>query len=114
MARQSAAVRSDGADLEVLRTYPRDYRVIFVGDARMGPYEIAAVGGSVEHMNTEPGAVWMARVTEVFDRVVWLNPVDEKVWDRVPSIEMTRQLLDDRMFPLTLDGLDRAMRCLGR
>lgn len=99
---------------ELLRTYPRDYRVIFVGDARMGPYEIAAVGGSVEHMNTEPGAVWMDRVTSTFERVVWLNPVDEKVWDRVPSIQMTRELLDDRMYPLTLDGLDRAMRCLGR
>jgi len=99
---------------EVLRTYQSDYRVIFVGDARMGPYEIGAVGGSVEHMNTEPGARWMQRVTDVWERVVWLNPVDEAVWDRVPSIEMTRELVDNRMYPLTIAGLEAAMRYLGR
>lgn len=99
---------------EVLHTYPHDYKVIFVGDAAMSPYEIVAPGGSVEHFNEEPGAVWMERVTRTYPACVWLNPVPEQAWPHTPSIAMIRQLMAGRMYPLTLDGLDRAMRELGR
>jgi uncharacterized protein with von Willebrand factor type A (vWA) domain len=99
---------------EVLHTYPHDYKAIFVGDASMSPYEIMAVGGSVEHMNEEPGSVWMERVARTYPACVWLNPVGEREWEFIPSIRMLRQLLGGRMYPLTLDGLDRAMRELVR
>ena len=102
------------ATWDVLHTYPADYKVIFVGDASMSPYEISVPGGSVEHMNEEPGALWMRRVTQVYPHAVWLNPVAEENWDWTPSIRMMRELMDGRMFPLTLDGLDRAMRALMR
>jgi uncharacterized protein with von Willebrand factor type A (vWA) domain len=98
--------------LEVLRTYPPDYRVIFVGDASMSPYEIMQPGGSIEHWNDEAGAVWLQRITGRFQRHVWLNPEPEDRWDYVASIGIARQLLGERMFPLTLDGLDRAIRTL--
>ena len=97
---------------EVLRTYNKEYKVIFVGDASMASYEISHVGGSVEYMNDEPGYVWMQRLREVFDKVVWLNPVDPRYWDYTHSIGMVRQLVDDRMFPLTLKGLEQATRSL--
>ena len=99
---------------DVLHTYPSDYKVIFVGDAAMSPYEITVPGGSVEHMNDEPGAVWMKRVCQVYSQAVWLNPVPESDWDWTPSIRMMRDLMDGRMYSLTLDGLDRAMRELMR
>ena len=99
---------------DLLHTYPADYKVVFVGDASMSPYEINMAGGSVEHMNEEAGAVWMSRVANVYSRAVWLNPVPEEHWDWTPSIKMMRQLMDGRMYPLTLDGLDRAMRELMR
>jgi uncharacterized protein len=99
---------------DVLHTYPHDYKVIFVGDAAMSPYEIMAPGGSVEHYNEETGASWMERVTRTYPSCVWLNPVAEKEWDYTPSIRMMRQLVGERMYPLTLDGLDRAMRELVR
>jgi len=99
---------------DVLYTYPHDYKVVFVGDASMSPYEIAAAGGSVEHMNEEPGATWIERVTRTYPACVWLNPVPEREWDFTHSIGMMRQLLGNRMYPLTLDGLDRAMRELVR
>ncbi|HEY6254233.1 MAG TPA: VWA domain-containing protein [Xanthobacteraceae bacterium] len=99
---------------QVLRTYPRDYKVIFVGDAAMSPYEISAPGGSVEHFNEEPGAAWMERVTLTYKASVWLNPVPERDWEHTQSIRMMRRLLGERMFPLTLAGLDRAMRELAR
>ncbi|MEM7293335.1 MAG: VWA domain-containing protein [Pseudomonadota bacterium] len=97
---------------DVMRTYAADYRVIFVGDATMSPYEIAYPGGSVEHWNEESGEVWMRRFLKVYPRTVWLNPVAESRWPRIPSVRMTRELLEDRMFPLTLDGLDRAIKAL--
>jgi uncharacterized protein with von Willebrand factor type A (vWA) domain len=100
--------------LDVLRTYPHDYKVIFVGDAAMSPYEIAAPGGSVEHFNEEPGATWMERVTGAYKAAVWLNPVTERDWDHTQSIPMMRALMGGRMYPLTLEGLDRAMRELVR
>jgi uncharacterized protein with von Willebrand factor type A (vWA) domain len=99
---------------EVLHKYPHDYKVIFVGDASMSPYEITQPGGSVEHFNEEAGAVWLERVTRTYPHAVWLNPVPEDRWDYTYSIKMVRQLLAERMYPLTLDGLDRAMRELVR
>src|ERR1700682_5113806 len=99
---------------EVLHTYPHDYKVIFVGDASMSPYEIMAPGGSVEHYNEETGAVWMERVARTYAACVWLNTVAEKEWDFTQSIRMMRQLMGGRMYPLTLEGLDKAMRDLVR
>jgi uncharacterized protein with von Willebrand factor type A (vWA) domain len=99
---------------DVLHTYPHDYKVVFVGDAAMSPYEITAQGGSVEHYNDEPGAVWLERMTRTYPACVWLNPVPEKDWDYTYSIKMMQQLMGGRMYPLTLDGLDRAMRELVR
>ena len=102
------------ATWDVLHTYPHDYKVIFVGDASMSPYEIVMAGGSVEHMNPEPGQAWIERVTRTYPACVWLNPVPEKEWDYTRSIHMVRQLMAGRMYPLTLEGLDRAMRELVR
>ncbi len=99
---------------DVLHTYPHDYKVIFVGDASMSPYEIVAPGGSVEHFNEEPGEVWMARVVRTYPACVWLNPIPEGEWDHTQSIRMLRQMLGGRMYPLTLEGLDKAMRELVR
>src|SRR5712691_2419634 len=99
---------------DLLHTYPHDYKVIFVGDASMSPYEIMAPGGSVEHYNEETGAVWMERVTRTYPACVWLNPVAEKEWDYTQSIHLMRQLVGGRMYPLTLEGLDKAMRELVR
>jgi uncharacterized protein with von Willebrand factor type A (vWA) domain len=99
---------------DVLRKFPKDYKVIFVGDATMSPYEITYPGGSVEHWNEEAGAIWMDRVAQIFESVVWLNPTAERHWDYTPSIEVMRQLVGDRMFPLTLEGLEKAMKELAR
>ena len=99
---------------ELLRTFNGDYRVIFVGDAAMSPYEIVQPGGSVEHFNEEAGSVWMQRMTAHFPQLVWLNPEPEERWDWTPSIRLTRELVGQRMFPLTLEGLDRAMATLRR
>jgi uncharacterized protein len=99
---------------DVLHTYPHDYKAIFVGDASMSPYEITTPGGSIEHFNEEAGAVWLERVTRTYPACVWLNPVPENQWDMTYSVRMIRQLVGGRMYPLTLDGLDRAMRELVR
>ena len=98
----------------VLRTYGRDYRVIFVGDATMSPYEITQPGGSIEHWNKEPGALWMQRMCASFPRLVWLNPEVSGRWDYSPSVRITRELVHERMFPLTIAGLDLAIRELKR
>ncbi|WP_232631990.1 vWA domain-containing protein [Methylobacterium sp. Leaf118] len=100
--------------LDAIRTYGSDYRVVFVGDASMSPYEIAHPGGSVEHWNEEPGAVWLERVLGHFPKAVWLNPIPAEHWAYTPSIGMIRRIVSDRMFPLTLEGLDGAMRALLR
>jgi uncharacterized protein with von Willebrand factor type A (vWA) domain len=100
--------------LNVLHTYPHDYKVIFVGDATMSPYEIAYPGGSIEHHNEEAGAVWMQRVLDVYHKAVWLNPQPEDRWGYYESIGVVRQLLGDRMYPLTLGGLEEGMRELSR
>jgi len=97
---------------EVMRTYGSDYKLVFVGDATMGPYEITQEGGSVEHWNDESGAVWMQRLRAHYPHHVWLNPEPMQRWDYTPSIEIARNLLERQMFPLTPEGLDRAMRAL--
>jgi uncharacterized protein with von Willebrand factor type A (vWA) domain len=99
---------------DVLHTYPADYKVIFVGDASMSPYEIVMQGGAVEHWNEEPGALWLQRLTEAHKSAVWLNPVPEHHWKYTQSIEMISQLMGGRMYPLTLEGLDGAMKELMR
>ncbi|HEY5047401.1 MAG TPA: VWA domain-containing protein [Rhizomicrobium sp.] len=102
------------ATWDVLHKFPHDYKVIFVGDATMSPYEITYPGGSVEHWNEEAGAIWLDRVAQIYEHVVWLNPVAEKHWEYTPSIELIGQVLSGRMYPLTLGGLDAAMRELNR
>jgi uncharacterized protein len=100
---------------DVLHKYPHDYKVIFVGDATMSPYEVTYPGGSVEHWNEEPGAVWLKRVADIYESCVWLNPVPERQWEYTPSIGLIRDIVGgERMFPMTLSGLERAMRELGR
>jgi uncharacterized protein len=99
---------------QVLRTYTNDYRVILVGDATMSPYEIVQPGGSVDHWNKEAGAVWMQRLCARFPRLVWLNPEPVDRWNYTSSVKITRELIGDRMFPVTLEGLDRAIKELRR
>lgn len=99
---------------DIIHKYGPDYRVIFVGDASMSPYEIMAVGGSVEHFNEEPGAVWMRRLTDHFDKVVWLNPEPERVWSGTQSIQQARQLVQERMYPLTIKGIEEGMKYLSK
>ena len=99
---------------QVLNTYAADYKVIFVGDASMSPYEITHIGGAVEHMNEEAGATWLQRVSAIYPHIVWLNPVPETHWDYTPSIGLVRRLMEGRMYPMTLAGLDSAIRELMR
>jgi uncharacterized protein len=100
--------------LDVLRTYPSDYRAVFVGDASMSPYEIQMPGGSVEHWNEEPGEAWIQRLLAKFPNTVWLNPVPPEHWGYTHSIGLVRQCFGNRMFPLTPEGIDGAMRELAR
>jgi uncharacterized protein with von Willebrand factor type A (vWA) domain len=100
--------------MEIIRTYNSSYRIVLVGDASMSPYEIEKEGGSVERWNDEPGEVWLRRLFEAYPRAVWLNPVTEKYWTGTASIGMIRRISEDRMFPLTLEGIDRAMARLKR
>ena len=97
---------------QVMNKYSADHKVVFVGDATMSPYEIMAVGGSIEHWNEEAGATWMARMMALYPYAVWLNPQPEDYWSYIPSIGIVKKLMSDRMFPLTLDGLERAMKAL--
>lgn len=99
---------------QVMHTYGADYRVVMVGDAAMSPYEIVQPGGSVEHWNEESGVVWMQRLLHTYPKAAWLNPMPEKHWGYTSSIEMMEKIMGGRMFPLTLAGLDGAMRELGR
>ena len=102
------------ATWDILHKYSSDYKVIFVGDASMSPYEVSYAGGSVEHWNEEAGGIWLQRVNEIYENVVWLNPTPERYWEHTASLQMIKQIFADNMFPLTLEGLDRAMRALGR
>jgi len=99
---------------EVMHKYPHDYKVIFVGDASMSPYEITVPGGSVEYFNEEPGAIWLKRLTDIYESVVWLNPVRRDSWEYVPSTQVIRELIGERMYPLTLSGIESAMAELKR
>ena len=99
---------------EVLRTYGPDYKCIFVGDASMSPYEIAYPGGANEHWNKEAGQVWLERARAQWSSHLWINPVPEKYWEYTHSIQMIREIFEDRMVPMTLDGLERGMRELTR
>jgi hypothetical protein len=97
---------------QLLHTYGRDYQVVLVGDANMSPYEITQPGGSIEHWNAEAGAAWLSRLCVAFPRLVWLNPLPPAHWPSARSVQLTRRLIGNRMFALTLQGLDAAMRSL--
>jgi len=99
---------------DILRKYPPDTKLIFVGDATMSPYEVLAPGGSVEYNNEEAGAQWLARFTNAFPKFIWLNPEPEGVWQYRQSISVIKQIMNNRMFPLTIEGLERAMRLLSK
>jgi len=99
---------------DVLRKYPADYKLIFVGDATMSPYEVLQAGGSVEYNNKEPGAVWLRRFIDRFPHHAWLNPEPEAIWQYRQSISVIRQLFANRMYPITLAGLESAMRVLSK
>ena len=100
--------------MQILHKYSHDYKLVFVGDAAMSPYEIAYPGGSIEHHNEEAGAVWAKRLLDVYSKAVWINPTPEERWPYYESIPMIRELMEDRMYPLTLSGLESAMRRLVR
>ena len=102
------------ATWDVMHKYGHDYKLVFVGDATMSPYEITYPGGSVEHTNPEAGAVWLQRMLDVYEHAVWINPQPEAHWQYHESIEFTKELMGGRMFALTVDGLDRAMRMLSK
>src|ERR1700675_2702923 len=98
--------------VEVMRTYGTDYKLILVGDATMSPYEITQPGGSVEHWNAEAGSVWLRRLIRHYPKFAWINPQPQSRWRHTSSIEMTREILEGRMYPLTLAGLDEAIGVL--
>src|ERR1700678_2419311 len=99
---------------DVLHKYPHDYKVVFVGDASMSPYEVMVPGGSVEHVNEEAGSVWLERITRTYPHAVWLNPVAQKHWDYSASTTIIRRLFSERMVPITIEGLEGAMKELVR
>ena len=99
---------------DLLHKYGHDYKVIFVGDATMSPYEILQPGGSVEYFNEEPGAVWVKRVLDIYPKCVWLNPEPEEIWNYRQSISIMKELMNGRMYPTTLAGLERAMKALAK
>jgi uncharacterized protein with von Willebrand factor type A (vWA) domain len=97
---------------DITHKYGSDYKLVFVGDATMSPYEIMYAGGSVEHWNEDPGAVWIKRLLNTYPKAIWLNPEPQGRWDYTPSIKLTRELMDDRMYPLTIAGLDEGIKAL--
>lgn len=100
------------ATTDITHKYGSDYKLVFVGDATMSPYEIVYAGGSVEHWNEEPGAVWLKRLLKAYPKAIWLNPEPRRRWDFTPSVKLTRELMEDRMYPLTLSGLDDGIKAL--
>ncbi|MBA3589950.1 VWA domain-containing protein [Methylibium sp.] len=102
------------ATVDLIRKYNRDYKLVFVGDATMSPYEILQPGGSVEYDNDEPGAEWLQRLTHAFPKYAWINPEPPGVWGYRQSIAVIQQLMQQRMFPLSLSGLEGAMRLLSK
>jgi len=99
---------------DVIHQFGSDYKLIIVGDATMSPYEILTAGGSVEHQNAEPGAVWLKRLLDQYHDAVWLNPEPQAEWDYTDSVRITAKMMTNRMYPLNLDGLDRAIRYLSK
>ena len=99
---------------DIIHKYSSDYKIIFVGDATMAPYEITNPGGSIEHWNEESGAMWMKRLVDVYEKVIWLNPVPEEHWEYSSSVELTRSIIEDNMFPLTIRGLEDSMAFLSK
>jgi uncharacterized protein with von Willebrand factor type A (vWA) domain len=98
--------------LDIIHKYGADYKLIFVGDATMSPYEIVYAGGSVEHWNEEPGAVWARRLLATYPKAIWLNPEPQHRWPHTPSVKLTREIMDERMFPLTVAGIDEGIKAL--
>ena len=96
--------------IDIIRTYSPDHKVIMVGDASMSPYEVVYPGGSIEHWNEEPGSVWLGRLLRAYPRAIWLNPEPKLRWDYTQSTTLIRDLMSERMFPLTLEGLDQGMK----
>ena len=99
---------------EILNKYGSDYRVVIVGDATMAPYEITHSGGSVEHWNEEPGAVWVQRISTIYPKLIWINPTPQETWEYSSSVAITQELVDNRMYPLTIRGLEDAMGLLSK
>ena len=99
---------------DILHKYTHDYKVIFVGDATMAPYEITHAGGSVEHWNEEAGAIWVQRVLDTFDKVIWINPTPQDTWEYSTSVALTKKLVDEQMFPLTIAGIEGGMNYLSK
>ncbi len=100
--------------MDITHKYGADYKLIFVGDATMSPYEIVYAGGSVEHWNEEPGAVWIKRFQQIYDKVAWLNPTPQETWEYSTSVALTQELVGGHMFPLTVRGLEEAMGHLSK
>ena len=99
---------------DILHKYSHDYKVIIVGDATMAPYEITHSGGSVEHWNEEAGAIWMQRLQDTFDKVIWINPTPQDTWEYSTSVALTKKLVEDRMYPLTIRGIEEGMNALSK
>jgi hypothetical protein len=97
---------------DIMHKYTHDYKVIIVGDATMAPYEITHAGGSVEHWNEEAGAIWVQRLMDTYDKVIWINPTPYDTWEYSTSVALTRKLVDDHMFPLTVNGIEEGMNFL--
>ncbi len=113
--RDNQRYRAERIDLwDVIHTFGPDYKLIFVGDASMSPYEISEIGGSNEHFNKEAGYVWAKRLLEAYPQAIWLNPLPRGGWNFTPSVGMVRQMMEGRMFPLTIEGLDEGIRLLSK
>ena len=113
--RENRRRRTDANEtMQLMHAYGSDYKLIFVGDAYMSPYEVNQPGGSVEHMNAEPGAVWLKRLLDTYPSAAWLNPIPEEYWRGGPSIQMIQRLMEGRMYPLSVEGIDAATRALAR
>ena len=99
---------------DIMHKYAHDYKVIFVGDATMAPYEITHAGGSVEHWNEEAGAIWIQRMVDTYEKLIWINPTPQDTWEYSTSVALTRKLVDDQMYPLTIRGIEEGMNYLSK
>ena len=112
IAKRARRIGCTPPTFEILNKYAHDYKVVFVGDATMAPYEITHAGGSVEHWNEEPGAVWINRFATLYDKLIWINPTPQETWEYSNSVAMTRELVNGKMYPLTIRGLEEGMSAL--